>query len=70
MRVSNMVLTAAAFLSFQVIRTRFRIHASIPATKVDTMRPVREVVDELVAAVAAAQALQRSAARKCCLQGG
>jgi len=34
----------------QVIRTRFPIYLNIPATKVETMRPVREVVDEIAAA--------------------
>jgi shikimate kinase len=34
-----------------VIRTRFPIYASLPARKVETMRPVGEVVAELVAAV-------------------
>jgi shikimate kinase len=33
----------------QVIRARFPIYANIPATKVETMRAVREVVDELMA---------------------
>ena len=38
----------------QVIRTRFPIYLNIPAMKVETMRPVREVVDEIVAAQQAA----------------
>jgi shikimate kinase len=33
-----------------VIRTRFPIYLNIPATKVETMRPVGEVIDEIVAA--------------------
>ena len=37
-----------------VIRTRFPIYVRIPARKVETMRPVREVVDALVAAQQAA----------------
>ena len=37
----------------QVIRARFPIYMSIPARKVETMRPVGDVVDTLVAAVAA-----------------
>jgi len=36
----------------QVIRTRFPIYVRIPARKVETMRPVYEVVDELIAATA------------------
>jgi shikimate kinase len=40
----------------QVIRTRFPIYLNIPATKVETMRPVREVVDEIAAAQQAAAA--------------
>ncbi len=35
----------------QVIRARFPIYVDIPARKVETMRPVRQVVDELVAAL-------------------
>ncbi len=34
----------------QVIRARFPIYLSLPARKVETMRPVQEVVDELMAA--------------------
>jgi len=34
-----------------VIRTRFPIYASLPARKVETMRPIGEVVAELLAAV-------------------
>jgi shikimate kinase len=37
----------------QVIRTRFPIYVHMPARKVETMRPVREVVDGLIAALAA-----------------
>ena len=33
-----------------VIRTRFPVYINIPATKVETMRPVGEVIDEIVAA--------------------
>ena len=39
----------------QVIRARFQTYVEIPARKVKTMQPVRQVVDELVAAVAAQQ---------------
>jgi shikimate kinase len=39
----------------QVIRARFALHRDIPAKKVETMRPVAEVVDELLVAVAAQQ---------------
>ena len=35
----------------QVIRARFPTYVDIPARKVKTMQPVRQVVDELVAAV-------------------
>lgn len=45
----------------QIIRTRFPIYLNIPATKVETMRPVREVVDEIVAAQQAAVAADRRA---------
>ena len=34
----------------QVIRDRFATYVDIPAGKVETMRPVRDVVDELAAA--------------------
>ena len=48
----------------QVIRVRFPIYVNIPARKVETMRPVQEVVDELVAAQhAAAAGEQRERAR-------
>jgi hypothetical protein len=40
----------------QVIRTRFPSYLDIPATKVETMRPVREVVDEIADAHQAAAA--------------
>jgi shikimate kinase len=40
----------------QVIRTRFPIYASLPALKVETMRPVDAVIAELVTLVAAQQA--------------
>jgi shikimate kinase len=39
-----------------VIRTRFAIYASLPARKVETMRPVDAVVAELLTMVAAQQA--------------
>ena len=35
----------------QVIRTRFPIYANMPARKIETMRPIHEVVDELMATV-------------------
>ena len=48
-----------------VIRARLPIYLNIPATKVETMRPVREVVDDIVAAQEAAAADdRRSAYRK------
>lgn len=37
----------------EVIRTRFPIYVSIPATKVETMRPISDVVDQLVAGICA-----------------
>ena len=40
----------------QVIRTRFPVYAGLPALKVETMKPVKAVVAELVTAVAARQA--------------
>ena len=45
-----------------VIRARFPIYVDIPATKVVTMGPVAEVVEELVAAVAAQQGAAPDAA--------
>lgn len=44
-----------------VIRTRFRVYINIPATKVETMRPVGEVIDEIVAAQLS---MQRSGAQQ------
>jgi shikimate kinase len=46
----------------QVIRARLPIYLNIPAMKVETMRPVREVVDEIVAAQQTAAADDRGAA--------
>lgn len=40
----------------RVIRDRFPSYVSLPAPKVETMRPVREVVDTIVAALAAQRA--------------
>jgi shikimate kinase len=37
----------------QVIRARFALHRDLPATKVETMRPVAEVVEAVAANVAA-----------------
>jgi len=37
----------------QVIRARFSAYRDLPATKVETLRPVAEVVDELVAMIVA-----------------
>ena len=42
----------------QVIRARFALHRDLPVTKVETMRPIADVVDALVANMAA----QRGAA--------
>lgn len=42
----------------QVIRTRFPIYVRIPARKVETMRPVRQVVDGLRAVVRGTQAFR------------
>jgi shikimate kinase len=46
----------------QVIRARFAVHRDIPAKKVETMRPVAEVVDELLVAIAAQQSAAPDAA--------
>lgn len=34
-----------------VIRSRFEIYMAVPATKIETMRPLREVVDEITLAL-------------------
>jgi len=44
----------------QVIRTRFPVYMNIPATKVETMRPVGEVIDEIVAVHLSMQRSTRS----------
>ena len=41
----------------QLIRTRFPIYASLPVRKVETLRPIDTVVAELLATVAAQQAV-------------
>jgi len=46
----------------QVIRARFAVHRDIRAKKVETMRPVAEVVDELLVAIAAQQGAAPDAA--------
>jgi len=46
----------------EVIRARFAVHRDIPAKKVETMRPVAEVVDELLVAIAAQQGAAPDAA--------
>ena len=46
----------------QVIRARFATHVDIPARKVETMRPVSEVVDALAAAVHSTDPIARLAA--------
>ena len=46
----------------QVIRARFAVHRDIPAKKVETMRPVAEVVQELLVAIAAQQGAAPDAA--------
>jgi shikimate kinase len=43
----------------QVIRARFALYRDMPATKIETMRPVAEVVEALVANIAAQKALDR-----------
>ena len=48
----------------QVIRTRFATYASLPARKVETMRPVDAVVDELVHLVAAQHAREVGGVRR------
>jgi shikimate kinase len=47
-RQMNRAFARSAEREEQVIRDRFRVYVDIPARKVETMRPVREVVDELV----------------------
>ena len=48
-----------------VIRTRFSIYATLPARKVETMRPVDAVVAELLAVVLPNHALQRTRPSRC-----
>jgi hypothetical protein len=43
----------------QVIRARFALYRDIPATKIETMRPVVEVVEAIVASMAAQQIIGR-----------
>lgn len=47
----------------QVIRARFALHRDLPATKVETMRPVAEVVEAVVANLAARRGAELDAAR-------
>jgi shikimate kinase len=47
----------------QVIRARFALHRDLPATKVETMRPVAEVVEALAAKLAARRGAALDAAR-------
>ena len=49
-RQTNRAFARSAEREEQVIRDRFRVYVDLPARRVETMRPVREVVDELVAA--------------------
>jgi len=39
-----------------VIRTRFEIYIALSATKIETMRPLNEVIDEITSAIVAARA--------------
>jgi hypothetical protein len=43
--------TQSAAAEEAVIRARFEIYMSVPARKIETMRPVAAVVDEIIAAV-------------------
>lgn len=47
----------------QVIRARFALHRDLPATKIETMRPLAEVVEAVLANVAARRSVARDAAR-------
>jgi shikimate kinase len=42
----------------QVVRTRLALYRDLPLRKIETMRPVADVVEDLVAAIAAQQALE------------
>lgn len=46
----------------QVIRARFAVHRDLPVTRIETMRPIAEVVEAVVAHIAA----QRGAALDAC----
>jgi shikimate kinase len=46
----------------QVIRARFALYRDLPATKIETMRPVAEVVEAVVANIAAQQGAAPDAA--------
>jgi shikimate kinase len=46
-----------------VIRARFEIYMAMPARKIETMRPVTTVVDEIVATLASRQGMRRRRTR-------
>ncbi|HET6232920.1 MAG TPA: shikimate kinase [Longimicrobiaceae bacterium] len=48
----------------QVIRARFVVHRDLPVTKVETMRPVAEVAEAIVANVAAQRGAALTASRQ------
>jgi shikimate kinase len=47
----------------QVIRARFALHRDLPATRIETMRPIAEVVEAVAANVAARRGAALGAAR-------
>jgi shikimate kinase len=47
----------------QVIRARFAVHRDLPATRIRTMRPIAEVVEAVVANIAAQRGAARDAPR-------
>jgi shikimate kinase len=48
----------------QVIRARFAVHRNLPVTRIETMRPIAEVVDAVVANIAARRSAARDALRR------
>jgi shikimate kinase len=47
----------------QVIRARFALHRDLPATRIETMRPIAEVVEAIVAGMAAHRGAALDASR-------
>jgi hypothetical protein len=48
----------------QVIRARFALHRDLPATSIETMRPIAEVVEAIVASMAVHRGAALDASRK------